>query len=329
MDSIEVSLHLKQDMPPTGCRLYGEWGQLAQVALQKQRQQQNQMNQVDMEEKVIPVNQALLAEEEKKLSPLLVFIAGFSVPSIKYDSFAKKFVQLGYRVLTFDMYGRGRTGFPLTGVKCDDVLLIEQLNQLLDALYVTLPANILGHSMGGAFVMRFAHFHLNRVNTIIMACPAGLPVNEPIIAKVMKIPYIGEALFSCARKTLKDGAQKAFYNKELCAEDIEHERALIDEQFEHTQGYGESLLSTLRYFPLNDVTDSYRELAKRPDIPILLIWGDKDEICPFSNSQTAMALVPHIQFFPIAGVGHELCSKEASATYERAVADFLQAKLRK
>jgi pimeloyl-ACP methyl ester carboxylesterase len=46
--------------------------------------------------------------------------------------------------------------------------------------------------------------------------------------------------------------------------------------------------------------------------PVLLIWGTKDAVLPFHNSEKVKAAVPHLLFHAIEGGGH-------NSNYENAV----------
>jgi pimeloyl-ACP methyl ester carboxylesterase len=49
---------------------------------------------------------------------------------------------------------------------------------------------------------------------------------------------------------------------------------------------------------------SVRELLPELTIPILLIWGRKDPMIPFSLSQNFLGLNPNLEFFPLDKAGH-------------------------
>ena len=65
------------------------------------------------------------------------------------------------------------------------------------------------------------------------------------------------------------------------------------------------MLSTLRHMDMNNMVDTYKRIGEQ-DRPTLLIWGRKDHVLPFANSASVMAAIPHAEFHPIDGAGHNL-----------------------
>ena len=81
--------------------------------------------------------------------PVVVFVHGFSVPSYTWRNNTRPLADAGYRVLSFDLYGRGYSDRPLTAY--DRSLFTSQLKDLLDkrGLRGPLPASVgrLGHEV--------------------------------------------------------------------------------------------------------------------------------------------------------------------------------------
>ena len=65
----------------------------------------------------------------------VVLIHGFSVPYFIYDPTFKFLTEAGFRVLRYDLYGRGFSDRPAGRYDMD--LFVNQLSQLLDALRFT------------------------------------------------------------------------------------------------------------------------------------------------------------------------------------------------
>jgi len=52
--------------------------------------------------------------------------------------------------------------------------------------------------------------------------------------------------------------------------------------------------------PASALADSYRRI----DVPVLLIWGDRDTVTPLAQGRHLAALLPQVQFELLEGIGH-------------------------
>ena len=85
---------------------------------------------------------------------VVVLIHGFSVPYFIYDPTFKFLTESGFRVVRYDLFGRGFSDRPAARYDID--LFVNQLAGLLDALRVTRPVNLIGLSLGGIIASTFA-----------------------------------------------------------------------------------------------------------------------------------------------------------------------------
>jgi len=83
---------------------------------------------------------------------MVVLVHGFSVPAYIWDPTFESLTSAGYRVLRFDLYGRGHSDRPDATYTIG--FFANQLNQLTRALSVDTPFNLLGLSMGGPVIFR-------------------------------------------------------------------------------------------------------------------------------------------------------------------------------
>src|SRR5512142_1651487 len=77
----------------------------------------------------------------------VVLAHGFSVPYFVYDPTFEFLTQTGFRVLRYDLFGRGFSDRPEKQYNID--LFVRQLGDLLDALRFTRPVSLVGLSTGG------------------------------------------------------------------------------------------------------------------------------------------------------------------------------------
>jgi pimeloyl-ACP methyl ester carboxylesterase len=124
---------------------------------------------------------------------VVVLVHGFSVPYFIYDPTFEFLTQSGFRVLRYDLFGRGFSDRPHADYKLD--LFVNQLADLLDALRFTQPVNLIGLSMGGLIASAFTVRHPERVNKLVLIDPAGVKsIALTPMLKAAKIPFVAEAV---------------------------------------------------------------------------------------------------------------------------------------
>jgi len=69
------------------------------------------------------------------------------------------------------------------------------------------------------------------------------------------------------------------------------------------RGFGRALLSTLESRTGVAMDSVYRTVATA-NVPVLLIWGEKDNTVPFANNSSVRAAIPNAEFHPISDAGH-------------------------
>src|SRR5262252_10353989 len=103
-------------------------------------------------------------------SPVVVLVAGTSVPYYIWDPTFSALVKEGYRVLRYDYYGRGYSDRPAIAYVQD--LYVRQLVELLDALEIRDPVDLMGLSFGGSVITSVAARHPRRVRSLVYVDPA-------------------------------------------------------------------------------------------------------------------------------------------------------------
>ena len=229
----------------------------------------------------------------------VVMIHGFTTPYFVWDNNYHELVNAGFRVLRYDLFGRGYSDRPDTIYDRD--LYDGQLFELLKALDIRKPVCLVGLSMGGAISIIFSDRHPEQVSKIGLIAPAGYQMKEPLSMKLVKAPVVGELLMTTVgdRMVLK-GIKSAFEKPDQLSE--------FGEKFKVQmayKGYTQALLSTLRYMNMNDLGDVYDRVGEQKK-PVLLIWGTNDKLLPLTNSEKVMKAIPHLEFHAIDGAGHNL-----------------------
>jgi pimeloyl-ACP methyl ester carboxylesterase len=246
----------------------------------------------------------------------VVLVHGYSVPYFLWDPTFKTLTEAGFRVLRYDMYGRGFSDRPNTDNNPD--LFDRQLVELLDALGIKGPVDLAGISMGGAVSTVFAERRPERVRKLILIAPFGFPQELGFLANLIKTPLLGEYMMAVAGDKVMKGRLADNFNG--VPEGYERFKAGYEEQMKY-KGYKKALLSSMRHFMSLDFTPSF-EAVGRHGLPVLLIWGRQDGVVPFEYNEKVGQAVGNLEFVPVDGAGHQP-QWESPEAVNRAILDFL------
>jgi pimeloyl-ACP methyl ester carboxylesterase len=100
--------------------------------------------------------------------PPAVFLHGWGIGPRSYGSSLRRLIRAGCRVLAPALPGFGGTG-GLSGDDCSFCGYSDWLSCYLDAVGVTEPVIVVGHSFGGGVAIQFAHDRVDRVRAVV-AC---------------------------------------------------------------------------------------------------------------------------------------------------------------
>jgi pimeloyl-ACP methyl ester carboxylesterase len=227
----------------------------------------------------------------------VVLVHGFSVPLSIWDPTFEALAGAGFRVLRYDLFGRGYSDRPPVENNVD--LFDGQLYALLDALEITSPVSVVGVSMGGIIGASFTDRHLERVDRLTLIDPAGFPLNWGLSVRLLALPVLGEVMMSLlGARMLVSGLPDDLFWPEGYPQYVEQ----FYPQLAY-RGFRRSILSTLRGMPLDDHKAVYRRVGAQGR-PILLIWGEHDRTVPFEHHQAALKAMPQAEFHAIREAGH-------------------------
>jgi pimeloyl-ACP methyl ester carboxylesterase len=250
--------------------------------------------------------------------PPVVLVHGFSTPLYNWDHTVPALTRAGFRVLRYDLYGRGFSDRPR--VNYDKDLFDRQLLELLKALKVNTPVNLVGLSMGGAVVTIFAARHPRQVGKLALVAPAGFPVNIPFTGKLVRLPVLGGYLMrAVGDRTLLKSVRKAVHKPEKVPEYIHK----FKKQMVY-RGYKRAIVSTLRHFDLSNQAAEFKMAGRHPR-PVMVFWGKADRIVPYKHSAKVLEAMPRATLFSITDAGHVL-PYENPEVINPVLVDFLNLK---
>lgn len=206
-------------------------------------------------------------------------------------------VEQGFRVLRFDLYGRGFS----ERVKGEHggELYMSQISDLIDHVGIQKKFHLVGISMGGAISTRFASHHPEKVKSIFLVDCYGIPRPEDPGIRIVQPKVVGEAFMGAlGGAILKRAPIKGFYDKKKHRQSVKWFSAPLS-----IKGSKRALLSTLRNFMLENHVPHYERLNNL-EIPKLILWGKEDRVLPFEYGLKIRALVPNARFEVFEKCGH-------------------------
>ncbi|WP_290246492.1 alpha/beta fold hydrolase [Mucilaginibacter myungsuensis] len=240
---------------------------------------------------------------------VIVLLHGFSTPYFVWDGTFQHLAKHGYRVLRYDMYGRGFSDRPDSIYHRD--LYFSQLTELLSLLHLKTPVDIAGVAFGGMLAANFTAQHPELVNKVILIDPAfdSPPPEEPeLMARYYEVTHPTER---------SESQMHDFKYPTLHTDWVSRYR--VQMQY---KGFRHALVSTLYNYPFNG-RDIYAQLNTRHK-PVLLIWGRDDKTVPY-NYADSVKNVLNASFFPVDDAGHLPYLEQADIVNER-ILEFLREK---
>ncbi|HHS94480.1 MAG TPA: alpha/beta hydrolase [Rhodobacterales bacterium] len=233
-------------------------------------------------------------------APIIVLVHGLSSPQWVFDGLTRGLVMAGFRVLTYDLYGRGLSDRPRGAQTL--AFHSEQLQALLEALEIDVPVNLLGYSMGGAIAARFAADHPGKVSRLILLAPAGLRYAPGrLLSAARKGGPLGAWLWGLfGGSSLRRSARRDAKAPTVLTDLPQRINAELSRR-----GYLGAILSSERHALHVPMEEVHREIAAT-GLPTLAIWGERDPVIPLAASGDLARLNRQAFQEVIAGAGHGL-----------------------
>lgn len=208
--------------------------------------------------------------------PVAVCIHGLTTPSFVWHGIAQGLSLMGFRVLIYDLYGRGYSDRP--GGKQDRDFFIQQLDDLLADQNVEGDLTLLGYSMGGAIATTFAALHPDKVRQLVLLAPVGMIRNTTRLTDfIIKTPVIGDWLMQATfarnqRKTAASERRSSGTAKgvaELMLGELQYKRFIA------------AILASMRGMLSVTLRDEHNAIHDA-GIPLLAVWARDDKLIPLS-----------------------------------------------
>ncbi|MEM9709216.1 MAG: alpha/beta hydrolase [Pseudomonadota bacterium] len=227
--------------------------------------------------------------------PVIVLIHGLLTPSFLFSGVAPLLCQAGYRVVRYDLYGRGLSDRPKQRQDMD--LFLRQLDGVLANTGAGRDLILLGYSMGGVIAAGAAARDPDAVRAVLLVAPAGLGTIK--VPPVFLAPLLGDWLVRLVggvalRKRMAEGPQVPSAIPDIARREAEETRV---------RGFLPAVLSAMRHSLNRDMGEEYRRLAAA-GTPILAIWAGDDGTIPQTSPGRLAELNARARHHQIDGAGH-------------------------
>lgn len=251
----------------------------------------------------------LFYEDRGQGTPLL-FIHGFP---LNHQMWVPQLEALSERarMIAPDLRGHGESGAP-PGVYSMD-LLAGDCMALLEALAITEPVVVCGHSMGGYVALAFQRRFPERLAGLILAAtrasadtPEGKAGRDQTASK--------------AREEGAEAIAQGMLPKLLAPQTYDDRPKLV-----------ERVAGLMRSTSVEGVVGASLGMKERPDarpglskirIPTLILHGEDDQIIPQEAAKEMQSAIPQADLVTIPGAGH-MPNLERPKAFNQAVAEFL------
>jgi len=250
----------------------------------------------------------------------VVLIHGYPLSGRAWDKQVPALLEAGYRVITYDRRGFGKSSQPTVGYEYDT--FAADLHALLEYLDLR-DAVLVGHSMGTGEVTRYlGHYGPGRVAKGVLVSPI-----PPYLLQAADNPDgVPQALFdgfaAAARADTPawmKGFLNNFYNTETLLGTL-----VSDQAFQASWNLAVTASATAAVACIATWATDFREDLPKIDVPVLVIQGDADQVLPLDKTGRRLpALVSDARLVVIEGGPHAIPWTHA-AQVNAALLDFLR-----
>lgn len=230
--------------------------------------------------------------------PKVLLLHGATVPGWEFDRIVPYFAAAGLCTICPDLFGHGASARP--AVRYDHALFVGQVTELLDALDISEPVHIVGHSLGGAIGARFACAQPDRAGRLVLTAPLLDFLSQQPASKLMMLPLLGELMVYGYVKPMLLRRRARRYGP---IEDGRFARMFAD-QYDRP-GFGRALLSLIRSGGLGNQRDCYELLQGQPHATLIL-RGSEDEVFSAAQLTDIERMVPRAEVAVLPSLGHSM-----------------------
>lgn len=215
--------------------------------------------------------QSWLPGDGSTLRGVVTIAHGYGEHIGRYAHVAERLNGAGFAVYGPDHHGHGGSGGKRGRITVGPA--VQDLDRLIvtvsRARHPGLPQFLLGHSMGGAFALRYAIAHQNRLTGMVLSGPLAAVDGGPALHA-----------FGRAIGAVLPGAPVSKVDPHL----VSRSQAVVNDYIADPLNHHGPIPAGLARAMILHVSTLARDV-KRITLPTLLMWGTADRLCPPSGCE--------------------------------------------
>jgi acylglycerol lipase len=236
---------------------------------------------------------------------VVVFLHGYAEHLGLYDALARRLVADGHAVHAMDAVGHGRSDGERGVIASWDYYVEDahRLASLAQDQHPGVPVVIMGHSGGSAAAYLLVLRHPHIASALVLSAGPLRPLS-----------WVSETLAAGEAET-EDLDPTA-----LLSTHSNYVHALLHDPLTYKGGF--------RRESLQAITEIWPEIAAglaagQPDIPVLLVHGEADQVVPLADSQHVAAALPNATLVTFPDDLHDVLNEHDRDTVHNTIAAFL------
>mgnify|MGYP006299848815 FL=1 len=226
-----------------------------------------------------------------------------------------------FKVYAVDLVGFGKSGKPKAPYTYD--YFARFIKEFIDVMEID-KAVLIGHSLGGGIAMRFALMFPGRVEKLVLVDSAGLGKEISKIFKLISLPGFGELVTRPDRTRTLKMYKNLVYDRSLLSEEMVD----LGFSFSSSPGAQQAFLKTARgtvniFGFKRKAINPIRRNLHRIEVPVLVLWGERDAIIPVRHAYIAKDGIPDAELEVFENCGH-IPMIECPDEFNTAVVKFLR-----
>jgi non-heme chloroperoxidase len=250
----------------------------------------------------------------------VVLIHGYPLSGRAWDKQVPVLLEAGYRVITYDRRGFGKSSQPTVGYDYDT--FAADLNTLLERLDLH-DAVLVGHSMGTGEVTRY----LGRYGSARVAKGVLVSPIPPFLLQTPDNPEgVPQSLFDgFAQAAAADtpawmkGFLDTFYNVDTLRGTL-----VSDQAYQASWNLAVTASAAAAVACISTWITDFRDDLPEIDVPVLVVQGDADQVLPLDKTGRRLpGLIKDVQLVVVEGGPHAIPWTHA-AQVNTALLDFIR-----
>ena len=232
----------------------------------------------------------------------LILLHGYGASTYSWR-YVSPYFSKAYRVIAIDLKGFGLSDKPMD----NDYSVLDQSRIISEFIRVHSLENVIlvGHSLGGAvslltYLMQSDH-GAHHISKLILFDTASYKQDLPDFISILRVPIINVLSLCLTSSNFKSRMilRKAFFDHSKITEEM----VTTYGAYLSLPGASHALIKTAKQIlpsNLEEISERYKSI----NIPVLLIWGEKDKIVPLEIGRKLAGNIPNSKLVVVPNCGH-------------------------